>query len=104
MRVWIIAQDHQLKTLVSNKKKLWKEIVERLEVNEDNLNNKLDFLTVTTYPNWINEEEMNLNNPQSKIFNKQDYLYKIFKDNKHVKIHKGDFENISLTIWEREVK
>jgi hypothetical protein len=104
MRVWIIAQDHQLKTLVSNKKKLWKEIVERLEISEDNLNQKLDFLTVTTYPNWVDDEKMNLSNPQYKKFNKQDHLYKIFKDNKNVKVHKGEFENLSVTIWEREVK
>jgi hypothetical protein len=103
MRVWVIAENNQLKTIVSNKKKLWSEIISRLKACEMKLIGKEDFLQVTTYPNWIKDEEMNLEDQKTHKVYRQSFLYAFFKEHKHIKICMNGNEEQALTIWEREV-
>ena len=104
MRVWIIAKNNQLKTVVSNKKKLWEQILKRLQADEKLLGQKLQNLVATTYPNWKDNENMDLSNPKQYSFTKQHVLYSLFKEDKHLKIHIDLKEENALTIWEREVE
>jgi hypothetical protein len=103
MRVWVIAENNQLKKIVSNKQKLWAEIIERLNACELDLIDKKDFLEVTTYPNWIKDEEMNLEGQKKHKAYRKSFVYSFFKNHKHIKICMNSKEDQSLTIWEREV-
>lgn len=103
MKVWIIAENKELKTVVSNKQKVWREIVDRLFIDEDHLKKRNDRLNITVYPNWTDSENMDLSDPRNFHIHRQSALYPVFKMNKAIKLQLNNNEE-TLTIWEREVK
>ena len=59
MKVFIFSQNKQLAGVVSNRQKLWSNILLRLNVDEESLKSKQRHLLTEIYPNWTNLDEVN---------------------------------------------
>jgi hypothetical protein len=104
MKIFIVAQNKELKHLVSNRGKLWRKIIERLNVCEDELIKKQYKLLITVYPMWTENDNMNLDEPEVRILYRSSAISSLLRDYKHFKVTDSRDEENSVTIWEREVE
>ena len=104
MKVFIFAQDKQLAGVVSNRQKLWAKILDRLGIEEDDLNTKKRYLATEIYPNWTKLDEVNTEGAKKYKAYSQASLSKLLRTHKQIKIIDGIDEDNSVTIWEREVE
>jgi len=104
MKIFIVAQNKELKHLVSNRGKLWRKIMERLNVCEDALIKKQYRLLITVYPMWTENDSMNLEHSEERILYRSSALSSLLREFKHFKVTDSRDEENSVTIWEREVE
>jgi hypothetical protein len=104
MKVFITAQTHYLKDVVTNKQKLWKKILETLNICENELLNKNYHLVVITYPNWTKDFIVNTEGAIAQNITRMNHIYPILKKNKNIKIIDSRDEENSMVVWEREVE
>ena len=103
MKVFAVAYNNHFYGVVSNKQKLWDRVLELLGIDEQEITDKKRYLIIETYPNWIENDCMDISvKNQTKIY-RQSAIYPIFKTNDNLKIIDGNDPDNAVVVWERVV-